>query len=263
MLPRIGPFPIYGLLNAVAFVCAVLWLKTKRERMGLSENEFWAAIWCMLAGALIGAKGLFVILGWEHYATGQMNFWGDFRTGFVFFGGLIGAALVGLVFGWAKGLSFRRGADYYAVALPLGHALVRAGCFLSGCCHGKPSGLPWAVSMTHPLTLTPDPFRGVPLHPVQLYEAVGLLAVAVICRRALSRVEAGRLPEGSAFRLYLALYGLLRFAMDFFRGVGRPERFLGLSHQQGLALACLAVAWLMRPGGLGTPADRRLLTPPT
>ena len=248
---------MYGLFMAMAFVCGALWLKTKRERIGLSENEFWASIWCMLAGALIGAKGLFVILGWEHYASGQMNFWRDFRTGFVFFGGLVGAALAGFAFGWVRGLGFRRGADYYAVALPVGNALVRIGCFLAGCCHGKPSGLPWALSMTHPLTLTPESFRGVPLHPVQLYEAAGLLAVAGVCRWALWRVEAGRFPEGSAFRLYLALFGLLRLAMDFFRGDGRPERFLGISHQQGLALACLAVAWLMGPRILGTRANRR------
>ncbi len=250
MLPKIGPFHLYGLLNAVAFVCAVLWLKSKRERLGLSENEFWAAVWLMFAGAIIGAKGLFVILGWEHYASGEMKFWRDFRTGFVFFGGLVGAALVGLLFGWAKGLGFRRGSDYYAVAVPFGHAVVRVGCFLAGCCHGKPSEMPWAVSVTHPLTLTTEPFRGVPLHPVQLYEAAGLLVIAEVCRRALSRVEAGRLPPGSAFRLYLALYGVLRLAMDFFRGDGRPERFLGLSHQQGLALACLAVAWFMGYGKL-------------
>ncbi len=133
---------------------------------GAPENEFWAAMWALLAGGIVGAKALFVVLGWEHYARGDLRFWADFSVGFVFFGGLLGAVLTGAVFARLRRLEFMRGADYFAVAVPLGHAIGRIGCFLAGCCHGR-SG-----------------------HPVQLYE-LGLALVALTCRHVLGRVEAG------------------------------------------------------------------------
>ncbi|MBI5624351.1 MAG: prolipoprotein diacylglyceryl transferase [Elusimicrobia bacterium] len=232
----------YGLMNAVAFLSGILWLKRHRARMGLNENAFWAGIWCLLLGAVAGAKALFVALAWEYYASGRLHLITDFRYGFVYFGGLLGAALAGWAFARRCRLSFVRGADYFAVAVPMGHAIGRLGCLAAGCCHGSVTTLPWAVSLTDPACLVPAGFRGLPLHPVQLYEAAGLVAVAWACRWSLRKVEAGLCPEGTAFRLYLVLYGLLRVSMDLFRGDGRPERLLGISFQQGMALACLLVA---------------------
>lgn len=216
----------YGLLSATGCVVAVLWLKRHRDGLDVTENEFWAAMWTLLLGGVIGAKALFVILGWDHYARGELRFWADFQTGFVFFGGLIGAAVAGLVFARVRGKSFWRGADYFAVAIPLGHAIGRIGCFVNGCCHG------------------------VPPHPVQLYESAGLALIAWSCARVVARVERGAAPRGSAFRRYLLLYGLLRLVLDPLRGDGRPERLLGfVSHQQGIALALIAVAlvWPLLP----------------
>ncbi len=209
---------IYGLCAATGCVVAVLWLLHHRAGLGVSENEFWAAIWTLLAGAVVGAKALFVALAFEHYARGELRLWADFRVGFVFFGGLVGAVAAGGLCAALRGHDFARGADYFAVALPLGHAIGRIGCFFAGCCAGRPP------------------------HPVQLYEAALLALIAWVCRGALGRVEAGAWRRGTAFRLYLGSYGLLRLLLDPLRADGRPERLLGLSHQQGLALLVIAVA---------------------
>lgn len=217
----------YGFFAAAGAVTAVLWLRRHRTRLGVTENQFWAALWLTVLGAVAGAKGLFVVLGWHHYASGELQFWGDFSTGFVFFGGLAGAVLAGAMFVRVCRLDFWRGADYFAVALPIGHAIGRVGCFFQGCCGGRPP------------------------HPVQLYEAAGLLLTAGIVRGVLFRVESGRLERGSAFAAYLLLYGALRLLLDFLRADGRPERWWGLSHQQGFALAAMAAAvalgWVRRP----------------
>lgn len=209
---------LYGMFAAAGCITAVLYLKGHRKEMGLSENAFWAAVWTMVLGATVGAKGLFVALGWEHYLRGELRLWADFGVGFVFFGGLLGASLAGWAFARLRGLSFLGAADYFAVALPIGHAIGRVGCFITGCCAGHPP------------------------HPVQLYESAGLALIAWSCRIRLSRVEAGEAPRGSAFWLYLLFYGLLRLALDPLRADGRPERLLGLSPQQGLALAVIGVA---------------------
>jgi prolipoprotein diacylglyceryltransferase len=83
----------YGLFVATGCITAVLWLKGRREELGLTENAFWAAMWTMVLGTTIGAKALFVALGWEHYARGELRFSADFRVGLVFVGGLLGATL--------------------------------------------------------------------------------------------------------------------------------------------------------------------------
>jgi len=224
----------YGLFAATGCLTAVLWLKRHRDGIGVSENEFWAAMWALLLGGLIGAKALFVALGWEHYARGELHFWEDFRVGFVFFGGLAGALIAGAAFAALRQLDFVRGADYFAVALPLGHAFGRVGCFFAGCCHGRDG------------------------HPVQLYEAVGLGLIAVAGRWMLARVERGTHRRGDAFRLYLVLYGGLRILLDPLRADGRPERLLGFSYQQGIALLAIVFALIWqyrsRPDGLRSSA---------
>jgi phosphatidylglycerol:prolipoprotein diacylglycerol transferase len=211
---------VYGTFVAAGCLAAVVWLQRNRAALGLGENAFWGAVWTMVLGATIGAKALFVVLGWEHYARGELLFWADFRVGFVFFGGLLGAALAGALFARWRGLGFLRGADYCAVAVPIGHAIGRIGCFMRGCCGGHPP------------------------HPVQLYEAAGLALIAWSSRTTLTRVELGELPRGSAFCVYLLFYGILRLALDPLRADGRPERLLGLSAQQGLALALVAAAFV-------------------
>ncbi len=216
---------LYGVFASAGGLTALIWLRRRLPRIGVSQNLFWAGIWAMLFGAVVGAKALFVALGWEHYVRGELRFWADFGTGFVFFGGLIGAALAGWAVARAAGVSFPRAADYFAVAVPMGHAIGRIGCFFAGCCHGRPP------------------------HPVQLYEAAGLALIAWSCDGALAGVEAGARPTGSAFRRYLLLYGVLRLLLDPLRGDGGPERWLGLSHQQGIALALIAVAVLWPRGG--------------
>ncbi len=225
---------VYGVFAAAGCVTAVLWLKRHRGGLVVSENEFWAAVWTLLVGGVAGAKVLFVALGWEHYARGELRLWADFSVGFVFFGGVVGALFAGALFAAVRGKSVVRGADYFAVAVPMGHAIGRIGCFLQGCCHGRPP------------------------HPVQLYEAAGLALIAWSCRTVLARVEKGTLANGSAFRLYLLLYGALRLLLDPLRSDGRPERFLDLSHQQGLALALIviALAWPRRSIGLEDVAAR-------
>ena len=236
----------YGFFAAAGAVTAITWLRARHRAMGLSENEFWAALWLMLTGAVVGAKALFVALGWRHYATGELRFWGDFTTGFVFFGGFLGAALVGGLFAWWRRLDFWRGADFFAVALPLGHSIGRVGCYCQGCCGGRDG------------------------HPVQLYESAGLLLIAWLADRAWRAVSAGRVPRGAAFCVYLAAYGVLRLSLDPLRADGRPERFLGLSHQQGIALGLLVAGvagavWLKRHAHHqpGRDGDDVAATPPT
>ena len=241
---RIGDFRLatYGVLVASGYLLGIWWLTSRREKMGLSEDDFWSLVYWLFGGALIGGKLLYMGVEWRALLSGDLHPLRDFRYGFVFYGGVIGSMLSGLYWCRRRGLSFARYCDYFAVALPIGHALGRLGCLAAGCCAGKPSALPWAVRFTDPEALVPQTLLGVPLHPVQFYESTADLLVAGLAWRLLGGVESGRLPRGTAWAGYLAAYGGARFLLEFFRGDDRGQGLFGLPPSQVLALLLCAGA---------------------
>jgi phosphatidylglycerol---prolipoprotein diacylglyceryl transferase len=102
--------------------------------------------------------------------------------------------------------------DIFAPGLALGHGIGRLGCFAAGCCWGKPTHLPWAVTFTSESTTTGVPLN-VPLHPTQLYEA---FAEAIICAVLIWRLNKPH-ADGRVIGLYGLLYGVVRFAVEFVR----------------------------------------------
>jgi phosphatidylglycerol:prolipoprotein diacylglycerol transferase len=124
-------------------------------------------------------------------------------------------------------MSFWRTADSLSMGLSIGQMFGRIGCFLAGCCWGKacPTGFPFGVTFTNPEAAeqvgTP---LNVLLHPSQLYEAFGMLAIFLILRYTFNK----RRFEGQQFFLYLLFYSVLRFTVEFFRGDPRGTVFNGL-----------------------------------
>ena len=248
----LGPLHIatYGVLVAAAYLLGILWLKSERERMRLSEDDFWSLIYSLFFGALAGAKLLFILLNWRSYASGEMGLLRDFRYGFVFYGGCLGMFAAGVL--WCRSKKLGRGdylrlADYFGVAVPLGLWLGRVGCLAAGCCYGRPTALPWGIRFTRPDCLVPPGLQGVALHPAQLYEAVGDIAIAAVLWRTLRAVQAGRLKTGAVIYGYCLLYAALRFSVEFFRGDDRGGALAGLSPSQwiavGFAATVGALAW--------------------
>ncbi|MBI5623902.1 MAG: prolipoprotein diacylglyceryl transferase [Elusimicrobia bacterium] len=246
---ELGPLriPAYGFFVALGYLTAILWLRSRKAAMGLDEDRFWFLIYGVFFGALAGGKLMFLAVEHRRLLSGELHFFSDLRYGFVFFGGFFGACLAGFWCCRRKGVAFLEAADFFAPALALGHAVGRLGCLASGCCHGRPTTLPWGLSMGgHPLCTTPHELWGVPLHPAQLYEALGNAAIALVLVKAvLPRVRSGpgpgRWPAGSAFLAYLAAYSCLRFGVEAFRGDDRGMSW-GLSVAQWTAGACLIAA---------------------
>ncbi len=113
--------------------------------------------------------------------------------------------------------------DAFAVALPVGIAIQRIGCFVTGCCYGKICTLPWAVK--YPVNTLPHfhqfndqlisthDFLSLPVHPVQLYEMAGLIAAVVLILKFRKTFKAA----GSSFLFSLMLIFMVRFISEFFR----------------------------------------------
>ena len=171
-------------------------------------------------------------------------------SGFVFFGSML--AIIG-GFAWVArryGATVAQVCDTGATWMPLGHAFGRAGCLLAGCCWGAPTDVPWSLRFG-PQSVAfgagEVPRAGdhtVPLHPTQLYESLGLLALFAV-QLAIRRRRGIEAPWRPALR-YLVGYGVLRFIVEIFRG--DPSRGLLLE------LRSSPVA-----GALGLPPDQPLL----
>jgi phosphatidylglycerol:prolipoprotein diacylglycerol transferase len=241
-LIRIGSFvlPTYGVLLAAGFLAA-LWLVRKRApAFGVrSDTAGDISIWVLLAG-LLGSKLLLVLIEGPARYLGS---WGGLvdlaKSAGVFYGGLIGAILVTFLLLRKYGLSFWTFADIAAPAVALGQAIGRLGCFSAGCCWGRECHEPWAVTFTDPAAATNVGVPlDVPLHPTQLYEAVGTALLCVV----LLKTERRRFP-GETFAWYLVGYALLRGTIEFFRGDPRGTLpGTSLSTSQFIALLGLVTA---------------------
>jgi prolipoprotein diacylglyceryl transferase len=132
----------YGLLLAIAFI-AGLWVASREaKRQGLDAGRVTdMAIWVLIAG-LIGAKVLLVLVDFRYYQRSPRELWSIFQSGGVFYGGLIGGALVAWWYARRHGLAGWSTADALAPGVVLGQAIGRLGCFAAGCCWGKPTSLP-------------------------------------------------------------------------------------------------------------------------
>jgi len=143
------------------------------------------------------------------------------RPVFVSWGGLVGILLTFAVCAPFSGLGFLVILDAAARTVPLGHALGRLGCLSYGCCWGRPTRFPVAITYRNPEAKAARVagFQHVALHPAALYEAVLDVAIVVVVN-AVSWLGVG---HGVPAALTCVLYGLGRFAIEFLRE--HHERF--------------------------------------
>ena len=240
---HIGSFavPSYGLLVAAGFLAGI-WLTTRLARSaGLNHDSIVnLAVYCALAG-IVGAKLMMIALDPALRSNPSEIFaLATLQSAGIFYGGFL-AALVAAYFVIAReGLPLLRTVDVFAPGIALGHGIGRLGCFAAGCCWGRETSLPWAVTYTNPEATTGVPLHR-PLHPTQLYESVGEWIITAI----LLVLSARKPAEGRVFGLYLVLYGALRFAVEFFRVHDQSNPMgLSISLEQWIAL-CLALAGVM------------------
>lgn len=148
--------------------------------------------------------------------------------GQVFYGGLLGGILAGYIYAKATKLeNFTGYADILAAAVPLFHFFGRIGCFLGGCCYGVESefGFTFHNSII-------ESANGVNRFPVQLFEAGFNLCLFAVILVLLNKNKL----RGKLFLLYMFIYAIGRFILEFFRGDDYRGHLFGLSTSQIIAL---------------------------
>ncbi len=245
-LVELGPITIYtyGVLLAAAYLVGLQLALVRARQRGLDGNRILDLGIYLIVSALVGAKLLLLVVDLSYFTANPRELLSLVRSGGVFYGGFLLALLVGLWYVRRHRLPVWEVGDAFAPGIALGHAVGRVGCLLAGCCYGRPTTVPWAITFRDPFAAanvgTP---LNTPLHPTQLYEAGAEL---VILAALLATERRGRPFAGRTFWLYVLLYAISRFVIEFYRGDPRGTVVAGLSTSQfiSLLLAPLGLAML-------------------
>ncbi|MBW8867389.1 MAG: prolipoprotein diacylglyceryl transferase [Acidobacteria bacterium] len=261
MYPRLfeaGPITVYtyGVLLAAAYLLGLQLARVRAKARGLDANRVLDLGIYIIIAALIGAKLLLLITDFRTFSSNPRELLTLARSGGVFYGGLILAVAVALVYIRKIGLPLWTTCDVFAPGIAVGHVVGRFGCLFAGCCYGKPTTLPWGITFSDPFAAanvgTP---LGVPLHPTQIYEAG---AEAIILGILLATERKGRPYPGRTFWLYMLLYAISRFVIEFFRGDERGAvGMFSTSQFISILLAPLAVVMLVYLARRTTPEPKR------
>ncbi len=223
VLVDMGWFQIrsYGFLLAISFLAGIYLAGYRAKRAGVNSQLILDLSVYIILASVVGSRLLYVLFHLNEYSS-PLEVFALWRGGATFYGGLVLAVLVSYFFINRKKLSFLTVADIVAPSLALGVAITRVGCFLSGCCYGKPTLCAWGVHFppysdaarsaaeaAHELGVA-----NLGVHPTQLYSSgygVVIFAAVLLAEKYL------RQKKGAVFGLFLVLYGVARFVVDFFR----------------------------------------------
>src|SRR5262245_42117615 len=257
-IPHFGTITIYtyGVLLAAAYLLGLQLALTRAKARGLDSTKVMDLGIYIIISALVGAKLLLLVTDFQTFKSNPAELFNLLREGGVFYGGLIVAVLVALWYIRRVGLPLWTTCDVFAPGIALGHVIGRLGCFFAGCCFGRPTNVPWAITFTNPFAAanvgTP---LNVPLHPTQLYEAGAELLILIFL---LVTEKKGRDFAGRTFWLYMLLYGVSRFIIEFYRGDERGAvGIFSTSQFISLLLVPLAIGMLLYLSRAGAPEPKR------
>ena len=239
VLLRIGSFPIYayGFLMALALAAGVTLFLYQGRKSGLREETLLGfSFWVIISG-VVGARVFYVAgeLSWFLRHPGEILFlW---QGGLTFHGGLFFAVIGALCYTYRHRLSFWRIANIAAPSIALGMSIGRMGCFLNGCCYGKP----WKLGLIFPVTSPAGrAFPHRPIIPSQLISSVDLLAIFFV----LSLLRRQDRWTGHLFPFFLLFYSAHRFGIEFLRADHLPI-YLHLTPAQLASIFVAILALIM------------------
>jgi phosphatidylglycerol:prolipoprotein diacylglycerol transferase len=218
VLIKLGPLQIgwYGLMYVFGFIASYLLVQyqMKKKEFGISREEADNLFVYLMLGLIIGGRlGYVLFYDLPVYLHEPLEIFAVWHGGMSFHGGLLGVLIVGIIFCWRHKKSFWLIADLFIVTAPIGLGLGRIGNFINGELYGRATSVPWGMIFPNGGPL--------PRHPSQLYESAlegGVLFVI------LWFLKDKKLPSGGLLAVFLFLYGIFRFFVEFFR---EPDPQLG------------------------------------
>lgn len=214
----LGPIKIhwYGLMYVIGIGTVWFLARRRTEQPGfpwtaaqIEDLIFYTALGLVIGGRL----GYILFYNFTAFIQNPLMIFRVWEGGMAFHGGMLGAFAGMWLFARRHGALFSDVTDFIAPYVPIGLFTGRIGNFINGELWGKPTDLPWGMVF---------PGGGLePRHPSQLYEAflegIVLLAILQWFRRRSP-------PRMAVSGMFLLLYGLFRFAIEFVR---LPDAHIG------------------------------------
>ncbi|MBW3023108.1 prolipoprotein diacylglyceryl transferase [Candidatus Woesearchaeota archaeon] len=240
VLAAIGSVEIrfYGLVYAVSFILLYFFLVylSKQRKLGLTAAQLSDLVLWLIIGLIVGARAFYVIFyNLRFYLANPLEIAMVWHGGMSFHGGLVGLVIIALIFCRKHKIKFYGLADIIVIPAGVFLMLGRIANFINGELYGRITSVPWAVKFHNV-----EGFR----HPSQIYESFKNLVIFSILWFV---KDIKKLAPGFIFWLFISLFGLLRFLVEFLR---MPDSQLGfvlgnLSMGQILSLPMFAIGMVM------------------
>ena len=224
---QVGPFFIryYGIILMLAAVAAAVLAERQARRKGMDSELVWDGLIWVLIGGILGARLWHILtpapsmveqgITTLYYLTHPLDALAIWRGGLGIPGAVIGGGIALYLFTRKRGENFGEWADIVAPGLALAQAIGRLGNFVNQELYGRPTDLPWAIYID-PQNRLPEFRDQSHFHPLFLYEALwNLFNMALLLW--LGRRYSDRLIPGDIFLVYLIIYPLGRFLLEFLR----------------------------------------------
>lgn len=224
-LPSYGLLITFGLLSANLIAIALI-KKYKLDLMDFIILEAYSFL-----GGFLGAKLLYFwvsrsLIEWNKILN--LRYFNQLmQSGFVFYGGLIGGIIFVLIAKKIHQIDAMLYVRKVIFLLPWIHCFGRIGCFMAGCCYGKPYGGHCSVIFPEG-SLAPS---GIPLFPVQLIEAICLMVIAIVILVLVLKKDLYYSIE-----IYIISYSVVRFVLEYFRYDAARGEFLCFSTSQWISI---------------------------
>jgi phosphatidylglycerol:prolipoprotein diacylglycerol transferase len=233
---------------AIAFLVGTVIAIREARRLHIDEDKLVTVILIALIGGVLGARAMYVIEHIQQFRREWTSVLALWQGGLTLYGGVVAGTAAGLLSARRMGLPMWGVADALTPSVALGMMFGRVGCYLNGCCYGRPTSLPWGV------TFPADSFAGLefgnaPIHPSQLYFSLaGLILFGVVW------VLRSRLATpGVLFWSFIVLFALSRIPLDFTRAYEPATHLVQLgplsvteSQVMSLALALFGSLMIVR-----------------
>lgn len=212
----IGPLTLhtYGLFMALSFIAGLLILMKLAPVYDITRAQVMDMGFIIVLWGIVGSRIFYVIMNISYYWSRPLEIFKIWQGGVVFSGSLIAAIFALFWFSRKQKISILAIGDFCAPAAAIGQGVGRIGCFMAGCCYGKPAGLFWSVTFTHPGSLAPI---DIPLHPTQLYSSISGIGIFIITLLITYRKK----YEGQVFLWFLILHSTMRLFIERYRGDDR------------------------------------------
>lgn len=230
--------PAYGLMMTLGIFLCSFFVLLKAKRLGVGIEEMIIVISISMGAAILCAGSLYIFVSYSIKEIVKNILSGDFaflkNVGLVFYGGLIGGIAGGIIASKWQKLDMRNVEQCIVPVLPLGHAIGRIGCLFAGCCHGFEYDGPFAVKS---LLISAEKT----FFPIQAVEALLNLGIFIF----LLRYAKNKRPSYNILCVYLLLYSILRFILEFYRGDLIRGTFLFFSTSQWISIAIFLASTLL------------------